>query len=433
MSGNKLNIEELFRSQFDNYIVNPSPGLWSGIRTRIMWRQFFSFSFNTFNVYYLAAVLAVATGGMLFFASPASNGPEAANNPVSRQSPLPAEQSPDMPKAVTGPDIVNSGNPGESESPAEAQPKETALPDRMLSVPEQEGADREPSNKRKSQSPEGKEPVAESKDAPPARIGFSASRQSGCAPLAVEFHNESENAEKFLWTFGDGGSSTEANPSYVFDESGDHTVILRMTGKDGLEYMKQGTIRVFETPKALFEFEEYPALADGHPVYFYNYSKSADFYEWDFGDQQKSGLSDPVHYYDQSGNYHVKLKVWNENQCFDSLIIYNAFSSQANDIVFPNAFTPNLNGPCDGYYEENDIGNTVFHPVVTGELIEYQLRIFNRFGIQIFESNELRIGWDGYYRQQLASQGVYIWKARGKFSNGQTFVQSGDVTLIKKY
>ena len=206
-----------------------------------------------------------------------------------------------------------------------------------------------------------------------------------------------------------------------------------MTAESGLEYMKQEVIQVFETPKALFEFDENVSLSANQAIYFYNYSKSAHYYEWDFGDKQNSSLLDPVHYYEQPGSYHVKLIVWTENLCYDSLIIYNAFTSQENRIQLPTAFTPNLNGPSGGYYVEYDKDNTIFHPIIGGELIEYQMKIFNRIGVQIFESTDIQIGWDGYYQEQLAPQGVYIWKIRGKFSNGKTFVESGDVTLVKRY
>ena len=59
-------MEELFRSQFDSYTVDPSPGLWNKVRAKILWKQFFSFRFNTFNAYYLSGVLAIlAVGGYL--------------------------------------------------------------------------------------------------------------------------------------------------------------------------------------------------------------------------------------------------------------------------------------------------------------------------------------------------------------------------------
>jgi hypothetical protein len=51
--------------------------------------------------------------------------------------------------------------------------------------------------------------------------------------------------------------------------------------------------------------------------------------------------------------------------------------------------------------------------------------------MMVFESNDLDIGWDGYYKGQMCSPGVYIWKARGSWRNGQPIVESGDVTLLK--
>ncbi|KKL63021.1 hypothetical protein LCGC14_2179320, partial [marine sediment metagenome] len=280
---------------------------------------------------------------------------------------------------------------------------------------------------------ESKENNAKKSEIVVVKAGFSASHLEGCSPLAVNFENTSENAIKYAWIFSDGGSSAERDPSYVFDEPGMYPVLLKIKGSDGLEYSTQQTIQVFESPKALFEMDDVMDLSNNQPVYFYNYSRGAEYFKWDFGDNQQSILTEPIHYYDQPGSYNVKLKVWTANQCFDSLIIHNAFTGPESKISFPNAFTPNMSGPTGGYYEINDFNNTIFHPVISGELIEYQLKIFNRHGLQIFESNDISYGWDGYYQEKLAAQAVYIWKARGKFSNGKTFVKSGDITLIRQY
>ena len=40
------------------------------------------------------------------------------------------------------------------------------------------------------------------------------------------------------------------------------------------------------------------------------------------------------------------------------------------------------------------------------------------------------MGW--LLPQKLLPQDAYLWKARGKFANGKTFVQAGDITLISK-
>jgi hypothetical protein len=97
----------------------------------------------------------------------------------------------------------------------------------------------------------------------------------------------------------------------------------------------------------------------------------------------------------------------------------------------PNAFIPNTLGPTGGYYsEKSDEAAQVFHPVSSG-VSDYQLKIFSKLGILIFESNDINIGWDGYFRGQMSDLGVYIWKVRGNFRNGEPFIKMGDVTLLR--
>ena len=437
MSRTKANIEDNYRSQFNNYSVEPSAGLWSKIRTKIILKRFLSFGFKDFNIYYLGAAIAIATGIALIATSNPASDPginditaDGKYNELSG----PAQATEDL---IGEPD-TKSQTLGEESNSVSDENKEKTIIDVQTS--EDNAASVLPGQNDLSSVIEpdySSELIADDKTEVQmeeqiiSSISFTASQTSGCVPLAVDFTNESKNAENFQWNFGDGGNSSEVNPSYVFDESGDYTVTLRMTGKNGVIYTKQENFHIFEKPEAIFELDENAKL-DG-PVNFYNYSKSAQYYKWDFGDKQTSSLSEPVHYYKQPGTYHVKLKVWTENQCYDSLVIFNAFTDQQNDITFPNAFTPNLNGPSGGYYSDNDVGNTIFHPVVEGELIEYQLKVFSRIGVVVFESSDLQTGWDGYYLNELAPQGVYIWKARGKFNNGETFVENGDVTLVKLY
>ena len=60
------------------------------------------------------------------------------------------------------------------------------------------------------------------------------------------------------------------------------------------------------------------------------------------------------------------------------------------------------------------------------------MTVYNRWGVLIFISNDLSIGWDGYIEgKKMAEQGVYIWKVKGKYANGKNFVHVGDITLLK--
>jgi gliding motility-associated-like protein len=446
MNRNDRNIEDLFRTLFEQFRVNPTPGLWKNIQGKVAWKQFLSFGLNSFNVYYLALIIALGGAGAYFMfsrndlpgitekneiaPSPQAIPPEPTHvQVISRQDHIAAvAKVPGSVGSTPVKEAVSEPAPG-TDNPQEKTTHKT--------MPKINTADQEQVSKTTETPPaqalSSKKGSAAETEIVPVRIEFKADPLSGCSPLAVNFKNLSENATGIIWNFGDGGNSDELNPSYVFDEPGEFLVTLKVLGKDGLEYSRQQTVQVFETPKALFEFDEDVKPAMNQPIYFYNYSRGGEYYEWDFGDHQRSVQQEPIHFYNGAGNYHVRLKVWTDHQCFDSLVIFNAFSTQEQNIKVPNAFTPNLNGPTGGYYDVNDINNTVFHPVTNGELLEFQLKVFSRKGVLLFESSDISIGWDGYYNEQLMKQDVYIWKIRGKYNNGKTFVESGDVTLIMQY
>ena len=92
--------------------------------------------------------------------------------------------------------------------------------------------------------------------------------------------------------------------------------------------------------------------------------------------------------------------------------------------------TPNEGGPNGGYYQVGNLSNDVFFPYTSG-VVDYHLQIFNRWGELIFESRDVNIGWDGYYRGKLSQLGVYVWKAEVKLINDRVFKQSGNLTLIR--
>ena len=51
------------------------------------------------------------------------------------------------------------------------------------------------------------------------------------APATITFTNTSTNADEFLWTFGDGESSTETNPTHEYVQGGDYDVTLKAYGE----------------------------------------------------------------------------------------------------------------------------------------------------------------------------------------------------------
>jgi PKD repeat protein len=249
--------------------------------------------------------------------------------------------------------------------------------------------------------------------------------------LKVHFENRYSTDAKFSWIFGDGRYSDQKSPDWIFDREGEFRVVLNAYGLTGLISTYSVVIKVYAKPEARFETSPGNALIPDDEILFLNYSTSALNYTWDFGDGTISEQFEPRHKYQKFGKYDVRLTVNTEHGCSDTTVVADAFSGSGFFIRMPNAFIPNPLGPSGGSYSsKTDESSEIFHPVFSG-VSEYQLRIFSKLGILIFESNDINIGWDGYFKGEPANPGVYIWKIRGSFSNGEQFTKMGDVTLLK--
>jgi gliding motility-associated-like protein len=255
----------------------------------------------------------------------------------------------------------------------------------------------------------------------------------GCAPLTVAFTNTSLMAEGYLWQFGDGSTSTADNPVYTYTVPGTYTVSLTAYGPGGTisTSVQPNIVTVRPRANAYFVLQPDHVVVPSQPVFTYNLSANATNYWWDFGDGTTSTEMNPVHYYTNGGTFDVTLVANNQWNCPDTFTVVSAVTGEvAGDIRFPNAFTPNNNGPTDGVYDPQSYDNDHFFPLYSG-VEDYRLEIFNRWGELLFVTEDPRIGWDGWYRGRPAKQDVYVWKAYAKFSDGRETVLKGDVTLIR--
>ena len=253
---------------------------------------------------------------------------------------------------------------------------------------------------------------------------------AGCAPLDVRFNNLSTGAGSYYWDFGNGDLSNEESPVTRYDEAGIYEVTLyAVRGKD--TSISKTPVLVNEAPVADFDISpaETGILKD---VDFSNRSTNAIRYSWDFGDGNTSRSFEPVHSYSSAGIYTISLKVWSAEGCTDSLSINNAVTVGQNcRMLFPTGFMPNKNGPSGGYYDPDQKvdNNEIFHPV-SEDLEDYELRIYNRWGVLVFISHDIEKGWDGYYKGKLVPQDTYVYKASARCSSGKKILAMGSVTLI---
>jgi gliding motility-associated-like protein len=90
----------------------------------------------------------------------------------------------------------------------------------------------------------------------------------------------------------------------------------------------------------------------------------------------------------------------------------------------PNAFTPNGDGI-----------NETFGPDFKCDNPKYLLmRIFNRWGEKVYETNDLNGQWDGRYKNTMQPPGVYVYYVEfvGMQNNEEkTYKMMGSVTIIR--
>lgn len=148
--------------------------------------------------------------------------------------------------------------------------------------------------------------------APITKADFTATPQNGASPLNVCFNDMSSGTvTSWLWSFGDGSSSTLKNPCHTYTVPGTYTVSLSVTNASGADTnTKTGYITVTEQ---LFtaDFVATPRSgASPHAVTFTNKSTGPiTTWLWDFGDGTTSTSQNTAHTYNNPGTYTVSLTV----------------------------------------------------------------------------------------------------------------------------
>ena len=89
-------------------------------------------------------------------------------------------------------------------------------------------------------------------------------------------------------------------------------------------------------------------------------------------------------------------------------------------LYFPNVFSPN-----------GDQVNDEALPVASCEMAYCRLQIFDRYGDQLYETQEIGRGWDGTTKSLPAQSGVYVYVVVYAYQDGIQRVLTGDVTLLK--
>jgi gliding motility-associated-like protein len=250
----------------------------------------------------------------------------------------------------------------------------------------------------------------------------------GCDPMTVNFNDASTSASSlsYLWNFSDGTSSTLANPTHIFSPSGiyNYTLTINTFNKcvDTSQFVSVSSITVNPSPVASFIANPLVTTIFDPDIFFYSTSDSPNIINWyyDFADGTGSSDTNPMHTYTTWGDYFVTQTVTNTYACSNSMKILVKVLPEFRFWI-PNAFTP---GNKDGL-------NDVFKPIVIG-VENYTFLIFNRWGEQIYKTNDPESGWNGTFKGKPCTDDVYVWKCEFKnIVSHEDESHIGHVTLVR--
>ena len=270
---------------------------------------------------------------------------------------------------------------------------------------------------------------------PLPQVAFDADPKEGCDPLYVRFTDQTTIAAPYSlsqwnWTVDSATTIlTNQHPTNLYDPVGlapndfsSYDVKLVVTSvngcSDSLSYADY--ITVHPVPQALFSVDPEKLATVINPLFKFTDLSSINVTSWDwrFGDGLTSVDQNPEYAYADTGTYRINLIVSTNFGCSDT-VSYQVMVEPYFSFYIPSAFSPNGDRVNDGFFGAGD------------HLKEYNMKIFNRWGEMIFESNEQSFQWNGSYKGAPVEAGEYVYRFNIVDWTGNAHRYTGGVMLLR--
>jgi len=219
--------------------------------------------------------------------------------------------------------------------------------------------------------------------------------------------------DSLYWDFGDINSgddnySTDTSAFHVYNEAGIYTITLESyLGEETLTSTEDinvpgPTLELGLGDSTCLDYVEIDATIEGAVSYLW-YDDSTN----------------PIKWVQPPGIYWVTV---DEGLCTSTDTI-QYWSGDCAYMLFPNIITPNGDGH-----------NDTFLPLQAWYVLSYEIQIFDRWGKQVYASDQYIIGWDGKDEKgKEVADGVYFYMIRysGKFSEEKTINSTLQVTRVR--
>lgn len=225
--------------------------------------------------------------------------------------------------------------------------------------------------------------------------------------LDPNLENMGSSPVTFIWKHND--TEVGSGDKYHIQEGGDY--FLKVINGDGCSDSDQVLIEIIDNPKVTIRMTPEDFCDNNSADLIATSDISSVLWEWNTGETiDRITVTSP-------GTYTVTA---DHEGCL-GMASYNIAVCPCH-VWFPNAFTPNDDGI-----------NDKFGPVISSSFVQYDFVIFNRWGGQIFKTNDPSEWWDGRVHGQLCPDGVYYFTLLYTCESApeKEELRHGSITLIR--
>ncbi|HEX6181153.1 MAG TPA: PKD domain-containing protein, partial [Chitinophagaceae bacterium] len=144
------------------------------------------------------------------------------------------------------------------------------------------------------------------------QTGFSATPRYACAFQPIRFSDLTTGgtADTWFWQFGDGGTSAEQHPTYIYQDTGVFHVTLIVSNNGCRDTLR--IVNYVQIKPPIARFRDSSGCLNPYQRKFIDMSIGASSWFWNFGDGNTSTAQNPTHTYSAPGAYIVQLVVKND-------------------------------------------------------------------------------------------------------------------------
>jgi gliding motility-associated-like protein len=253
---------------------------------------------------------------------------------------------------------------------------------------------------------------------------FAENNTKGCEPLLVSFMGE-ETQENLIysWNFGNGQTANGQTVQHTYSHSGNGSmsVSLTVTDQNGCSntLTKPELVNVY--PKPYADFKINPSMIFlGNEVSVISLSEGGSNCLYIMNGQDSVYTCNTWYSFPNTGENTVELQVSNQFGCRDTAI-KSISVDYGSDYFIPAAFSPNFDGLNDNFV------------IVAEGASDFSMIIFDRWGQEIFKTNDMNKGWDGRIGNSVlpAPLGIYTYLMTFKTKNNVPREVRGTVTLFR--